>query len=68
MANQDDTSVGGPADQPETHHAGPESHSLRAHALLYEEEAARVQLVTEALERESRRRLELARETERPRS
>ena len=68
MANQDDTSIGAPADQPETHHAGPEPDSLRAHARVYEEEAARVRLVTQALERESRRRLELARETERPRS
>jgi hypothetical protein len=68
MANQDDTSIGAPADQPETHHAGPESESLRAHARIYEEEAARVQQVTQALERESRRRLERAQETERPRN
>lgn len=63
MANQDDTPVGSPASQPEAP-AGPESHQLRADARVYEQEAARVALVTEALERESHRRLELAQETE----
>jgi hypothetical protein len=66
MANQDDTSVKAPAYQLEAHDAGRESHPIRAHARVYEEEAARVLLVTQALERESRRRLELARETEVP--
>ena len=66
MANQDDTSVGSPAYQPQAHDAGPESHPLQAHARVYEEEAARVALVTEALERESHRRLKLTRETEPP--
>ena len=66
MANQDDTSVGSPAYQPQAHDAAPESHPLRAHARVYKQEAARVALVTEALKRESHRRLELARETEPP--
>ena len=66
MANQDDTSVGSSAYQPEAHDAGPESHQFRAHARVYEQEAARVALVTEALEREAHRRDELARETAPP--
>ena len=70
MANQDDTSVGSaayqPEPQPQSHDAGLESHPFRAHAHVYEQEAARVALVAEALERESHRRLELAQETEPP--
>jgi hypothetical protein len=66
MANQDDTSVKAPAYQLEAHDAGGESHAIRAHARVYEQEAARVLLVTQALEREERRRLELARKTEPP--
>jgi hypothetical protein len=66
MANQDDPSVQAPAYELEAHDAGPESHPFRAHARVFEQEAARVLLVTEALERESHRRLELARETEPP--
>ncbi|HEV8211369.1 MAG TPA: hypothetical protein VGP77_14665 [Vicinamibacterales bacterium] len=66
MANQDDTSVKDPVYQLEAHDAGEGSHPIRAHARVYEEEAARVLLVTQALEREARRRLELARETEPP--
>ena len=64
MAKQDDASVGSHAYQPQAHDAGPNSHPFRAHARVYEREAARVDLVTEALERESHRRLELAEETE----
>jgi len=66
MANQDDTSVGSTAYQPPANDAGPESHPPKAHARVYEQEAARVALVAEALERESHRRLEQARETEPP--
>ena len=66
MAKQDDTSVGSPASQPQAHDSGPESHPLRAHARVYEQEAERVAQVAEALERESHRRLELAQETEPP--
>jgi len=66
MANQDDTSVGSPAYQPQAHDAGPKSHPVRAHARVYEQDAERVALVTEALERETHRRLELERETEPP--
>jgi hypothetical protein len=65
MANQDDTSIGPSPCQPGAREPGPELHAFLAHARVYEQEAQRVFLVTQALELESRRHLELARETER---
>ena len=66
MANHDVMSVETLAYQPGAHEPGPELHAFLAHARVYEQEARRVLLVTEALERESHRRLELAQETEPP--
>ena len=66
MANKHDPSIGSPAYDLQAHDARPESHPPRAHARVYEQEAARVALVAEALERESHRRLELAREETEP--
>jgi hypothetical protein len=66
MVNQDDTSVETLAYQPGAQEPGPELHAFLAHARVYEQEARRVFMVTQALECESRRRLNLTREHEHP--